>query len=234
MPSEFCLPVIGAVKSPFREKFGLPRQPGLVDFDCHIELLPPYNQPDAFEGLEGFSHIWVSFIFHQALKEGFQPTVRPPRLGGNRRRGVFATRSPFRPGGLGLSLVELKAIESGPAGSGLRLWVAGLDAIDGTPVVDIKPYLPYVESVPQARGGFAPAAPASRLQVRVAGQAESQMQKMPEELQALAMQVIALDPRPAYRQPETSGEYGIRLGDFNVRWRIEGEFAEIFSVDSSL
>ncbi len=228
--SEYCLPVIGRVKSPFREKFGLPRQPGLVDFDCHIELVPPYNQPEAFAGLEGFSHIWVSFIFHQALKEGFQPSVRPPRLGGNQRRGVFATRSPFRPGGLGLSLVELKAIETDQAG--IKLTVSGLDAIDGTPVVDIKPYLPYVESISQARAGFAPEAPASRLKVTVAaGQAERQMQKLPANLQVLAMQVIALDPRPAYRQQETSSEYGIRLEDFNIRWRIKGEIAEIFSVD---
>ena len=174
--TEFVFEQIGVIRSPYKEKFAVPRQPGLVeDGGGELLLLPPYNQAEAVRGLSDFSHLWVMFIFHQTMEGGWRPTVRPPRLGGNARMGVFATRSTFRPNPLGMSLIELKGVRVKNGEVALEL--GSLDLVDGTPVVDIKPYLPFAESQPQARAGFAQAAPAGDMPVRFAPQAEQQLQQ---------------------------------------------------------
>ena len=216
----YSLQPIGLVHSPYKEKFGTPRQPGLVNAHCSIELLPPYNQMDALKGLEGFSHIWVSFIFHQAIRDQWQPTVRPPRLGGNEKVGVFASRSPFRPNNLGLSVVKLLSIDH--QSEKLLLHVEGLDVIDGTPVVDIKPYIPYVDAIPAATEGFASGAPEKKLAVEFTQQAEQQLKDIEnhEQFRQLIIDVLQLDPRPAYKQTQEQGEYGISLDSYNIRWSV--------------
>ena len=223
---------IGIVHSPFRDRFGIPRQPGLVPgVPGTLELLPPFDRPEAVAGLEGYSHIWVQFVFHQALDGGWQPTVRPPRLGGNRKVGVFAIRSPFRPNPIGLSLLRLEEVETG--GNGVRLHLSGIDLLDGTPVLDIKPYLPYVESVPDARGGYAPVAPAARLPVRFSPRATRQLGERPdaERVAQLIRELLALDPRPAYRRDEEPDRvYGFRLYDFDLRWRVTRAGVEVLEL----
>ncbi|HEB97171.1 MAG TPA: tRNA (N6-threonylcarbamoyladenosine(37)-N6)-methyltransferase TrmO [Sedimenticola thiotaurini] len=215
------LETIGIIHSPFKEKFGIPRQPGLVpEAVATLELLPPYDRPEAVAGLDGYSHVWIQFLFHRTMREQWQPTVRPPRLGGNRRVGVFASRSPFRPNPLGLSVMELRGVH---CDRGVELELGGVDLLDGTPVVDIKPYVPYVDSIPDARGGFAPAAPERRLPVRFTPQAERQLRQRAdgERVRELIRGLLEIDPRPAYRGEE-EGErvFGMRLHDFDLRWRV--------------
>ncbi|MGL4678266.1 MAG: tRNA (N6-threonylcarbamoyladenosine(37)-N6)-methyltransferase TrmO, partial [Plesiomonas shigelloides] len=175
-PETLTLTPIGVIQSPYKEKFAVPRQPGLVqDGNGELRLLPPYNQPDAVRGLEQFSHIWLVFVFHQTQEQGWRPTVRPPRLGGNERLGVFATRSTFRPNPIGLSKVELRGIKV--HGGEVYLELGSLDLVDGTPILDIKPYLPYVDSEPEARAGFAQEAPQSDMQVLFSAAAEQVLQQ---------------------------------------------------------
>lgn len=223
---------IGIVHSPYREKFGIPRQPGLVDVTSTLELLPPYNRPEAVKGLDDFSHIWVSFIFHAVEQAKWRPTVRPPRLGGNSRVGVFASRSTHRPNPLGLSVVALEGVEIGDHGVCLQL--GGADLLDGTPVVDIKPYIPYVDSIPDARAGFAPTAP-PHLEVCFgpeAGQACRGLEEHYPGLEMLIRQVLAQDPRPAYQAGRDEvREYGVALYDLNVRFRIVQGCVEVTAVE---
>ncbi len=225
------LETIGIIHSPFKEKFGIPRQPGLVpEAEATLELLPPYDRPEAVAGLEGYSHLWIQFLFHHARREQWQPTVRPPRLGGNRRVGVFASRSPFRPNPLGLSVVALRGIG---CDKGVVLHLAGVDLLDGTPVVDIKPYVPYVDNIPDARGGFAPAAPEQRLEVVFSPAAERQLDRRDDgsRIRALIRGLLAIDPRPAYRRGEEEGRvYGIRLCDFDLRWRVRDGRVEVLEL----
>lgn len=222
------LDFIGYLRTPFREKFGIPRQAGLVEVPGVIEMVPPWDRQDFFEGLEEVSHLWITFLFHQNREQGWRGRVRPPRLGGNRRIGVFATRSPFRPNHLGLSVVRLERMES-REGRGVRLHVTGVDMVDGTPVVDIKPYIPYADAVTEARGGFASAAPEPRLKVRFTLELETRLQAMPQgvELADAIRALVALDPRPAYLAGEDHGkEYGMALYRWNVRWRVEDATGE--------
>ena len=223
--------VIGEIRSPFRQKFGIPRQPGLVRAaKGWVELRPPYDRPALCDGLEGFSHIWLTFVFHAAIRSGWRPRVRPPRLGGNRACGVFATRSPFRPNHLGLSVVELLRVETR---GGVRLEVAGLDLLDGTPVVDIRPYLPYADAIPGAHGGFADQAPAARLQVRFTPRVREQLRSHPdgEGLAELIRDTLALDPRPAYHERgQTPRVYGLRLDDLDVRFRVADGVADVLEL----
>ncbi|WP_447874899.1 tRNA (N6-threonylcarbamoyladenosine(37)-N6)-methyltransferase TrmO [Serratia fonticola] len=233
--TEFVFEQIGTIRSPYNEKFAVPRQPGLVeDGGGELVLLPPYNQPEAVRGLSEFSHLWVMFVFHQTMEGGWRPTVRPPRLGGNARMGVFATRSTFRPNPLGMSLIELKGIRT--QGGEVVLELGSLDLVDGTPVVDIKPYLPFAESHPQARAGFAQAAPAGDMPVYFSPEAEQQLQQHVRRypnLRRFITQVLAQDPRPAYRKEEASGrEYAVWLLEFNVRWRIVDSQSEVLSLDA--
>ena len=219
---QYTFQPIGILHSPFREKFGIPRQPRLTPHAIStLELFAPFNAAECLQGLEEFSHLWLSFIFHATAAQGWQPTVRPPRLGGNTTRGVFATRSMFRPNPMGLSVVELLDIVDGDKGKCLRL--RGADLLDGTPILDIKPYIPYADSVPAARGGFAPAAPPV-LAVQWSAQAtqDAETLLLPTDLRMLIDEVLAQDPRPAYRaKQEDTQEYGVWLEEINVRFCVQ-------------
>ncbi|QIZ50142.1 tRNA (N6-threonylcarbamoyladenosine(37)-N6)-methyltransferase TrmO [Dickeya zeae] len=232
--SQFCFNQIGVIRSPYKEKFAVPRQPGLIkDGGGELHLLSPYDQPEAVRGLEDFSHLWLLFIFHQTASAGWHPTVRPPRLGGNARMGVFATRSTFRPNPIGMSLVELKAVRTGQ--DGVILELGSLDLVDGTPIVDIKPYLPFAESQPQARAGFAQLAPDADMPVRFSALAEQQLttqQYIHPNLRRFITQVLAQDPRPAYRKGEDDTKvYAARLLEFNVKWQVIDGQTEVISLD---
>lgn len=221
---DFTLSHIGIIHSPFKEKFGVPRQPGIAAAArATLELLPPYDREEALEGLAGFSHIWVIFVFHATGPQGWRPTVRPPRLGGNTRVGVFASRSTFRPNPLGLSVVELDGF--GREHGKLVLYIKGADILDGTPVLDIKPYVPYADSLSGARGGFATNAPESRLTVQFTAEVEAQLALQGAEhpdLHELITQVLGADPRPAYHDDAAAERiYGMRLYDFDLRWKVE-------------
>lgn len=235
MRTEFNFAPIGVIHSCFKEKFGIPRQPGLAaEARAELELLPPFDRPEAVRGLESFSHLWVIFVFHDCLREAWKPTVRPPRLGGNRRLGVFATRSTFRPNPIGLSVVELERIE---VENGVRLFLRGVDLLDGTPVLDIKPYLPYADAIAHARSGFAEGAPPARLRVEFSAQALARCQAASlrhPRLQTLIEQVLASDPRPAYAGDD-AGEriYGMKLLDFDLKWRVRGDVAEVVDLAES-
>ncbi|GAB7260998.1 MULTISPECIES: tRNA (N6-threonylcarbamoyladenosine(37)-N6)-methyltransferase TrmO [Dickeya] len=234
--NQFCFNQIGVIRSPYKEKFAVPRQPGLIkDGGGELHLLSPYDQPEAVRGLEDFSHLWLLFIFHQTASAGWRPTVRPPRLGGNARMGVFATRSTFRPNPIGMSLVELKAIRTGR--DGVILELGSLDLVDGTPIVDIKPYLPFAESQPQARAGFAQLAPDADMPVRFSALAEQQLitrQHAHPNLRRFITQVLAQDPRPAYRKGEDDTKvYAARLLEFNVKWQVVDGQTEVISLDAS-
>lgn len=232
--TDFALAQIGTIRSPYKEKFAVPRQPGLVSSARgELWLKAPYNQPEAVRGLEAFSHIWVIFIFHRTMEGGWRPTVRPPRLGGNARMGVFATRSTFRPNPLGMSLVKLERIET--RGSDVILHLQGLDLVEGTPVVDIKPYLPFAEALPDAQAGFAQQAPAAPMAVGFSTDVEQQLASLERHYPALRQfisEVLSQDPRPAYRQAgHDERDYAVWLLDFNVRWRVSTAGVEVFALE---
>ncbi|HPT50996.1 MAG TPA: tRNA (N6-threonylcarbamoyladenosine(37)-N6)-methyltransferase TrmO [Accumulibacter sp.] len=212
---EFLVSPIGYLRTPFGDRFGIPRQPRLAPHARgRLQLLPPYARGEAVRGLAAFSHVWLTFVFHRTAGL-WRPTVRPPRLGGNERVGVFASRSPYRPNALGLSLVELIDIDSR---DGVRLTFAGVDLLDGTPILDIKPYVPFVESLPTARGGFVDGPP-RQLSVVFTARARAQLadQRWPD-LEALLCELLAQDPRPAYAD-DPRRIYGFRLYDLEVKWR---------------
>ncbi|QTF93536.1 tRNA (N6-threonylcarbamoyladenosine(37)-N6)-methyltransferase TrmO [Halomonas sp. BM-2019] len=226
-PPAFTLSPIGIIESDYPDKFGIPRQPGLASAArASLRLVPPYDDPLAVRGLEAFSHLWLTFIFHLSPEPAgpgdWTPLVRPPRLGGNARVGVFASRSTHRPNRLGLSLVELVEIDTR---RGVRLVLGGADLVSGTPVLDIKPYLPWAEARPEARAGFAPEAP-PRLPVDFTPEVEAALTGRAdgESLRALIRQVLAQDPRPAYHRRTLGGDhdriYGVRLRDVDVRFRV--------------
>ncbi len=221
LDKEFSFSTIGIVHSCFKEKFGVPRQPGLVPAStAQLELLPPYNRVEAVEGLQHVSHIWLQFIFHEFLGQAWKPTVRPPRLGGNKRMGVFATRSPVRPNALGLSVVKLERIETN--GAQVILHLSGIDLIDGTPVVDIKPYVPYVDCIDEAKNNFANEAP-EPLAVTFSSEAEQACQhcsaRHSTDVAALIVQVLQQDPRPSYQAFDAERTYGMKLLDVDVQWQ---------------
>ncbi len=226
------LQVVARVRSPYKEKFGIPRQPGLVpSARGRLQLLEPYTDPAMLDGLEGFSHLWLIFGFHACVAQGWRPRVRPPRLGGNREVGVFASRSPFRPNHLGLSVVEYLGVETGES---TALLVAGLDLLDGTPVYDIKPYVPYVDALPDALGGFASTQPEQTLQVCFSATAQATLDSQADAawLRSLIEESLTLDPRPAYRRgAESDRVYGMRLDRFDVRWRVTGAFVEVVALN---
>ncbi len=225
---------IAYVKSPFREKFATPRQPGLTpSIRGVVEFCPGFDACETVRGLDEFSHIWLLFIFHHNWNEGWSPTVRPPRLGGNKRVGVYASRSPFRPNPIGLSAVKLLAIRH-EAGH-LALDVQGPDLIDQTPVIDVKPYLPYGDSLAGARGGFAPQAPDKSLPVHLSPAAATRIQELKQQFPDLERNIreaLQLDPRPAYRGKKADRQiYGMAFGPFNIRWRVNNEHVEVLSLD---
>jgi len=219
---------IALTHSCFRDKFGVPRQPGLTRH-AHAELViqPPFDREDAFRGLESASHLWLTFQFHEAVRAEWRPVVRPPRLGGNRKMGVFASRSPFRPNSLGLSVVRNEGLVRRADGR-LVLRIRDHDLIEGTPILDIKPYLPFADSVPEASLGWADSAPTERLEVVFSDEAETQLARLPEadypDFRALIEDVTAYDPRPSFRRGRDEDRtYGACLYDKNVRFRFVTE-----------
>ena len=228
-----ALTAIGRVHSPFKEKFAVPRQPGIVTAARgRIELLGPYANPETVRGIEQFSHLWLLFQFHQTQAQGWTPLVRPPRLGGNKKIGVFATRSTFRPNAIGMSVVTLEGVQV--SNNRAQLDIGGLDLVDGTPILDIKPYIPYSDALPEAVGGFAPAAPDTGMQVSFSPAATAAIARHGSDYPQLALlieQVLQQDPRPAYKKNKPGRqEYGVRLYAFNVTWQVEGNHSLVTAI----
>lgn len=218
--------IIAHIENDFPTKFGIPRQSGLVPLLSRIIFEPEYHNPDAFRGLEDFSHIWLLWQFSASIRENWSPTVRPPRLGGNRRMGVFATRSPFRPNPVGLSAVKLEELclhgKDAP-----MLTVSGADLMHGTPIYDIKPYLPHIDSIPDATGGFAIDAAKHILQVVFP---EIWMEQVPPHLRKGLLEILAQDPRPSY-QHDPERVYGFRFADLEVKFTVQGETLTVCSIE---
>jgi len=222
-----ALKTIATIHTDFPTKFGIPRQGGLVDaLKATIVFEPEYRNATALRGLEGYSHLWLIWLFSESVMDSWSPTVKPPRLGGNRRMGVFATRSPFRPNPLGLSCVKLEGIEpSGPQGPLLR--VAGADLMDGTPIFDIKPYVPYADCHPDATGGFTDGIRYERLAVDFP---EALLDAIPPDKRLALIEVLAQDPRPGYRHGEASRRYGVAFAGYDVRFTVEGSTLTVVEV----
>lgn len=209
--------IIAHIKSDFPAKFGIPRQSGLTELVSRIIFEPEYRVPEAFRGLEGYSHLWVLWQFSEAVREEWSPTVRPPKLGGNARVGVFATRSPFRPNPIGLSSVKLEKIDFSAPNAPV-LYVSGADIMDGTPVYDIKPYLAYTDSHPDAAGGFSVTGEEGLLAVEFAA---GQLEKVPQRLQKGLAETLAQDPRPAY-QNSPQRVYIMDFAEYEIKFTVDG------------
>ena len=226
---------IARISSPFTEKFGIPRQPGLApSITAEVILEPEFSSREAVLGLEQCSHIWLLFVFSEAVDQGWKPRVRPPRLGGNQKLGVFATRSPFRPNHIGMSVVELLDIQM--RGNTVVLSVRGADLLNGTPIIDIKPYLPYADSVPEAAYELASSATKLELPLELSSEAQKQLHHIgadyPADLERQIRELLACDPRPAYQQdPERI--YGVSLYDLNIRFRIDDRAIHLISLDKN-
>ena len=226
-PEAMTLKVIAHIHTAFPTKFGIPRQSGLVDsLRGEIIFTPEYRNADAVRGLEDFSHIWLVWQFSGAVRDTWSPTVRPPRLGGNTRMGVFATRSPFRPNPLGLSSVKLEAIEHRPD-VGPVLIVRGADLMDGTPIYDIKPYIPYADCHPDAAEGFTGQPRTHHLEVSCP---KARWQTVPEADRAALQGVLASDPRPSY-QHDPERVYGMEFGGLEVHFKVDGEVLTVTGID---
>lgn len=217
-------------RTPYKQKFGIPRQPGLASAARgFVELQAPFNHIDTVRGLEQYSHLWLVFCFHENLEQGWKTTVRPPRLGGNEKLGVFATRSTFRPNGLGQSVVKLHKIHQRKGYVALE--ISGMDLLDGTPIIDIKPYIPFSDSVPEALGGIAHEAPVLT-QVEFSPTALQQLsqyqrQEQYQHLEELITDVLAQDPRPAYKKAKADPKlYQVALYDLDILWRVSAETAD--------
>lgn len=220
--------IIARMKSDFPSKFGIPRQSGLVE-QLHSTIIfePEFRNADALRGLEDFSHLWIIWQFSEAVRDHWSPTIRPPRLGGNTRLGVFATRSPFRPNSLGLSSVKILGLEQ-THNHGTVIHVAGADLMDGTPIFDIKPYIPYADCHTDATGGFTDNAKDFLLQVHVDNDLLS---KIPQNKQEALLGVLSHDPRPSY-QNDPGRIYGISFGGFNIRFQVDNEILSVMDIQS--
>ena len=225
------LKIIARIKSDFPEKFGIPRQSGLVpSLRSTIRFKPEYRNVDALRGLEGFSHLWLIWIFSENVRDTWHPTVRPPRLGGNVRLGVFATRSSFRPNPIAMSCVKIESIvlegDDAP-----YIVVSGADLMDGTPIVDIKPYLPYADSVPDAKGGFASSVAGENLHVRIPSEIATEIAgKLPEDKREALVEILRQDPRPHY-QDDPERIYGLAFAGMNIKFKVDGDILTIISVE---
>ena len=224
---DVSIQVIARMHSDFATKFGIPRQSGLVEeLRSTIVFEPEFRNPDALRGIEDFSHLWIIWQFSEAVRQGWSPTVRPPRLGGNIRMGVFATRSPFRPNNLGLSSVRLLGVEH-TAEFGTVLHVGGADLMDGTPIFDIKPYIPYGDCHPEATGGFTDKAGEFLLKVTFP---EALLNILPEDKRDAAMGVLSHDPRPSY-QRKPGRVYGLTFAGFDIRFTVEDDILTVTEVN---
>ena len=252
---EITFKVIARIRSDFPDKFGIPRQSGLLkNLRSTIVFEPEFRNADALRGLEGFSHLWLLWIFSENVRDTWKPTVRPPRLGGNTRLGVFATRSSFRPNPLAMSCVKIEKINLTGEGAP-SITVSGADLMDGTPIVDIKPYLPYADSVPEATGGFAEAVRFKKLEVEFAAEAQAVLDgtgfapenlapelldgtelapdaagvKFPAEKKAALVELLSEDPRPAY-QRSADRIYGIRFAGFEIKFQVQGDHLTVVAI----
>ena len=218
--------IIARVRSPFKSKFGIPRQSGLVEeIEAQIVFEPEFRNPDALRGIEEWSHLWLIWQFSENLREDWSPTVRPPRLGGNTHVGVFATRSPFRPNAMGLSCVKLKSVDI--TSEGAALTVLGADLMDGTPIFDIKPYVPYADCRPEATGGFTDKTEFHRLEVDIMQELEG---KLPENERLALRGVLSNDPRPQYHN-DPKRVYGFEFGEHEVKFKVNGDKLTVISIE---
>lgn len=221
---------IARIRTSFGEKFGVPRQPGLApSAQGRIVFEKHCAQAEVLRGMEGFSHLWLVFVFH--LADGWSPTVRPPRLGGNERVGVFASRSPFRPNPIGLSVVKIERVHA-DAEEGPTIYVSGVDLVDDTPLLDIKPYVAYSDALPDAAGGFAANAPQRQLDVDIPDAIAGRLSEVSPTLTSLVREVLAADPRPAFHN-DPDREYGILLEGMNVRFRVSGNRCVVIDARSA-
>ena len=226
MEKGFYIQPIAHIRSDFKEKFGIPRQSGRApDLQAEIVFEPAFNNPEALRGIEDFSHLWLIFDFSAAHRESWSATVRPPRLGGNTRVGVFASRSPFRPNPIGLSCVRLLRVENKEK-EGCVLIVSGADLLDGTPILDIKPYLPFADRIENAKGGYAAEHENHRLEVVFTGEL---LAKIPEEKRTGLLQCLADDPRPSYQ--DDGRIYGMRFADFEIKFQVNQSLLTVLSVE---
>ena len=229
---EITFKVIARIRSDFPDKFGIPRQSGLLkNLRSTIVFEPEFRNADALRGLDGFSHLWLLWIFSENVRDTWKPTVRPPRLGGNTRLGVFATRSSFRPNPLAMSCVKIEKINLTGEGAP-SITVSGADLMDGTPIVDIKPYLPYADSVPEATGGFAEAVRFKKLEVDCADgifAPGSDAAAFPEPKKAALVELLSEDPRPAY-QRSADRIYGIRFAGFEIKFQVQGDHLTVVAI----
>lgn len=217
---------VARMRSDFATKFGIPRQSGLVqDLRSTIVFEPKYRNPEALRGIEGYDYLWLIWQFSEAVRKEWSPTVRPPRLGGNARMGVFATRSPFRPNSLGLSCVRLLEVEHTQE-FGTVLHVGGADLMDGTPIFDVKPYVPYADSHPDAKGGFTDGAGEYLLQVDFP---QTLLEKLPEEKRSAAVGVLSHDPRPSY-QRKPGRIYGLNFAGWDIRFTVDGDILTVVDI----
>lgn len=230
MNDEMTLKPIARIRNDFPSKFGVPRQSGLVrELRAKIIFEPEFRNPDALRGIEGFSHIWLLWGFSLARRELWSPTVRPPRLGGNTRMGVFATRSPFRPNPIGLSSVELLGVEHENE-NGAVLLVAGADMTDGTPIYDIKPYLPYADCHEDGKAGYTAQLAERTVKVNFP---EELLNRVPETKREALIDVLAQDPRPSY-QDDPEREYGLGFAGFDIRFRVKDSVLSVFAVEKAI
>ncbi len=224
---ETTIKVIARIQSDFPTKFGIPRQSGLVEsLKAKIVFEPEYQNADALRGMEEYSHLWLIWEFSEAKRDTWSPTVRPPRLGGNKRMGVFATRSPFRPNPIGLSCVKLETIDYS-AENGPVIIVSGADLLDGTPIYDIKPYLPFVDSQPDAVGGFADTVKDDHLNVQCSEEITAQI---PEQHRQAVLDILAQDPRPHYQQ-DPDRIYGMEFADMEIKFRVKEKTLTICEIN---
>ena len=218
--------IIARIRSPFKSKFGIPRQSGVVEeIKSDIVFEPEFRNPDAVRGIEQWSHLWLIWQFSENLRDDWSPTVRPPRLGGNTRVGVFATRSPFRPNAMGLSCVKLESVDI--TNEGPVLHVSGADLMDGTPIFDIKPYVPYADAHPDAKGGFTDNTQFHRLKVNITQDVEA---KIPGEERSALIGVLSNDPRPQYHN-DPDRVYGFPFGEMEVRFKVDGDELTVISIE---
>ena len=237
--SDYSISAVGHIQSPYKQKFAIPRQPRLVpEAKAKLIFAPDFNREEFVRGIDEFTHIWLLFRFHETADKGYSPMVRPPRLGGNERKGVFATRATFRPNAIGMSAVKLEGIEY--KNGQLSLLLAGIDLLDGTPIIDIKPYLPYSDAMLDASAGFADTRPETQMSVEFTPEVTlfiEQQTQYPDLLNFIS-NVLKQDPRPAYKKQQVDDKtYGILLYHFNIMWRLKSaseiEVVEITSASDA-